>query len=325
MSKNAIGTFLAAPLASAHPSLKYIACFGAGSLSALSMAPANLWPALFIGLGTLSLLLLQTARSRFQAFAFGWLFGFGYFLFGLSWIGNALLVEGNPYRWAWPLAVSGLPALLAFFPALATLASFAFLNLKRLSGALGFIALMSFSEWLRGHIFTGFPWNLYGYTWVESLPLIQCVSFGSIYLLTMLTLLWACTPGLLLALPRKEGALLAFLALGTFAACFSFGLWRLNTVHIQDREDVSVKLVQPNIVQSENGTHGSVNRHFETLLTLSQAQDTDTAPLTLIIWPETAISHFFTADPIAMRRVSAMLSTYSGKCLYSHGAATTRS
>ena len=93
-------------------------CLGAGGVSALAMAPHNAWPVLFITLSLLYVVVSKTVSARI-AFLYGWLFGFGYFLFGLSWIGNALLVEGNPYAWAWGLAVCGLPFLLAFFPAFA--------------------------------------------------------------------------------------------------------------------------------------------------------------------------------------------------------------
>ena len=92
----------------------------AGGISAFSMAPTYYWPLLMAGLGTLFFIQNKLPNSISALFS-GWLFGFFYFVFSLSWIGNALLVEGNDYAWAWPLAVSGLPALLAFFPAIACL------------------------------------------------------------------------------------------------------------------------------------------------------------------------------------------------------------
>ena len=52
------------------------------------------------------------------AFATGWWFGFGYFVAGLWWLGNALLVDANGFAWALPLAVFGLPAVLRCFTVL---------------------------------------------------------------------------------------------------------------------------------------------------------------------------------------------------------------
>ena len=48
----------------------------------------------------------------------GWFWGFGYFVAGLWWLGAAFLVEADQFAWAMPFGVLGLPAVLAFFPAL---------------------------------------------------------------------------------------------------------------------------------------------------------------------------------------------------------------
>ncbi len=45
----------------------------------------------------------------------GWWFGFGYFLGGLFWIGEAFLVEKEKFGWALPFAVTLMPAGLALF------------------------------------------------------------------------------------------------------------------------------------------------------------------------------------------------------------------
>ena len=90
----------------------------AGALSAFAMAPGNHWYTLITGLGLL-FILQKRAKKPYHAFWIGWAFGFSYFLISLNWIGNALLVEGNDFIWAYSLAVSGLPCLLAFFTAIA--------------------------------------------------------------------------------------------------------------------------------------------------------------------------------------------------------------
>ena len=38
----------------------------------------------------------------------GWWFGFGYFLAGLYWVGNAFLVDAKTFGWLLPFAVIGL-------------------------------------------------------------------------------------------------------------------------------------------------------------------------------------------------------------------------
>jgi apolipoprotein N-acyltransferase len=53
---------------------------------------------------------------------------------------------------------------------------FALARLIWVPGAFRILSLASaltFSEWLRGHILTGFPWNAFGYALTEPLALAQ--------------------------------------------------------------------------------------------------------------------------------------------------------
>ena len=85
-----------------------------GAAIVAAQPPFGVLPALFIGFFIFYLMLCSLEKAR-AGFIYGWLFGLGYFGCGLSWIANALLVEGNEFKWVWPLAVAGLPALLALF------------------------------------------------------------------------------------------------------------------------------------------------------------------------------------------------------------------
>ena len=93
---------------------RFILCLVLGALGALAMAPYYFWPVLIFSLSGFYLLLAHT-NSAWRASLYGWLFGFGYFFTGLFWVKNAQLVDGNPFSWIWPLAVAGLPSLLALF------------------------------------------------------------------------------------------------------------------------------------------------------------------------------------------------------------------
>ena len=100
-----------------------LVAFAAGALAVLTQAPFDFFAAGFVSFPVL--VWLSTARPSqappsflkrlAPAFATGWWFGFGYFLAGLWWIGSALLVEADSFAWALPLAVVGIPLLLAFF------------------------------------------------------------------------------------------------------------------------------------------------------------------------------------------------------------------
>ncbi len=109
---------------------RHAAAFLAGSLSVLAMPPLFLWPVLFFTFPVLVWLIdgsqaaPDATRSLYRsaparAFAAGWWFGFGYFVFGLFWIGEAFLVEAEKFAWLLPFAVTLLPAGLALFTGLA--------------------------------------------------------------------------------------------------------------------------------------------------------------------------------------------------------------
>ena len=94
----------------------------------LALPPYSLIPFLFIGMSAFYALLTRH-KGRFT-FLLGWLFGFGYFAVGLYWIGNALLVPGNPFKWVWPLAIAALPMGLALFTGVACYAASRIASLK---------------------------------------------------------------------------------------------------------------------------------------------------------------------------------------------------
>ena len=119
---------------------RWMAAFVAGIISVLAMAPFFVWPVLWLTLPALVWLIDGASSSSprvgarlrvggasstrrghdvFAAAAVGWWFGFGYFLAGLFWVGEAFLVEAEVFAVLLPLAVTLLPAGLALFYAAA--------------------------------------------------------------------------------------------------------------------------------------------------------------------------------------------------------------
>ncbi len=292
--------------------LHLLGCLAAGIVSALAMAPANIFLALFVGLSAFYIL-LSKATSGLQAFFFGWAFGAGYFITSLSWIGNALLVEGNPYIWAWPLAVIGFPGSLGLFTAFSGWAIHKFATPQKLSGLLSFTGFFALFEWLRGHVFTGFPWNLFGYTWVDILPIVQIVSFSNVYFLTLLTIFWAALPGFLYLSNQttKLKIITASCAVLLFATCFGYGSWRLQTHQTEYVDDVSLRIVQPNILQSKKWDRTKIVSNFYVHVELSYSDKTEKGT-TYVIWPETALSHWFVQDKSSMLAIGDALNSYDG-------------
>jgi len=328
-----------------------LTAFALGAVGALAMAPAHMAAALFVALSGLYLCLadIPTPRrgggkggvvpddheyppltppcarggrvqeapcargGRASAFAIGYAFGLGYFLPSLYWVGNALLVPGNPYWWAWPFAALGLPALMAAFPAAACALARA-APLKTIGGFAGFVAALTAAEWVRGHVATGLPWALYGYAWGGHLPVLQIAALGDIYWLTLLTVFWAALPGFLLAAgppPSRRVLALALIGLGSLMTAYLWGAARLAAHPTAYDEAVAVRVVQPNIAQEDKWAPDKVAQNFRRRILLSYpSPDAPRAPTTLIVWPETALTRGYLDDPDANRALGALLRAY---------------
>ncbi|MEZ5503503.1 MAG: hypothetical protein R3E50_12930 [Halioglobus sp.] len=156
-----------------EPGLKPLLVLGlaplAGALVTLSLAPFDLWPAGILSC-VLYVYLLSTCTAS-QALWRGWLYGLGLFGTGVSWVYVSIHVHGHA---SVPLA-AGLTALfcagLALFQALFAWSYVQFVRPLPGGMLVGFPALWVLFEWLRGWVFTGFPWLYLGYahvgTWIS--------------------------------------------------------------------------------------------------------------------------------------------------------------
>lgn len=291
-----------------------------GALSAFAMAPYHVWGLLLVGLGVLFVIQNKVSKP-YQAFITCWLFGFFYFLFSLSWIGNALLVDGNPYKWAWPLAVSGLPFILSFFPALAGYIAKKLFSYSPAHHFIGFVILLSLFEWLRGHVFTGFPWNLYGYAWGNMLEMLQILHFSDAYFLTALTIFWGASLGFIYIewANRKNVLLVALITTFSLLSVYAYGYNRLNTSETRFNNNITVRLVQPNIDQAAKWEREKMTGHFENMVELSMADGSENQT-TFIIWPETATNYLFLENEFSLSQIRDALSTYSNDAYLITGA-----
>ncbi len=302
---------------------QFFLLFFMGSFASLSMAPINFWPALLVGLASLYAFLQDTNTIK-RSFILGYGFSLGYFTFSLSWIGNALLVEGNPYWWAWPLAVSGLPILLSCFTAIAC-ASYKWICKETTRGKsyITFCTCISFSEYLRGNVFTGFPWNLYGYTWIDISPIAQFASLVSVYGLTFITIFWGCSVVLLLNTDKRKTVLTIILC--SFLSVYGYGIYKIEAYKPETTAAYTFTIVQPNIKQSEKWKPENRAKNYLELLKLSKYRP-DKHPDSkayYIIWPETAIAPDITNAPWAMDLIKETLSEYPAPAYLITGALRT--
>ena len=282
------------------------------------MQPFLLWPVLLISIPVLIWLLDGIAAERsalsarvLGAFLTGWSFGFGYFLASLYWIGQAFLVDAATYAWMMPIAVAALPAGMALYWGAA--AGFAILvwtpGLRRL---FLFAALLSMAEWLRGHLFTGFPWNSLGYA-AETLDgIAQLAAFLGIWGLTLLVILWSSLP----ALFGDERLSLAQKLLAIAIALSPLPLWAIGIARLDDADGSIakaplVRIVQPNVPQSDKWRSENASRIFSDLLAMSSGASADDAAATsgpaYVIWPESSVPFLIDEQPGALNAIAAAL------------------
>lgn len=258
-----------------------------GALATLSLPPVHALPVLYLSFPTLVWLLPDGLRPR-TAFLTGWWFGMGYFVAGLYWIGFAPVTFSDSLLWVVPFATVGLPILLSLFFGAAALAA------GRVSGgalprACALALAFGVFEWLRGHVLSGFPWNLPGYGWTGSAALAQSAALFGMYGVTLLAVLSASLPAAAIEKSGRRRALALGLAIAVPLAAWTGGAIRLagaSPARTNTVDGVGLRLVQPNIPQREKWTRSLLRRNFDLFRTLSIADRP--AWITHVIWPETA-------------------------------------
>ena len=296
--------------------LRIAVAFGAGAIGALAMPPFGLFPALVVSLSVAVWLLDGAATGRratrgavAAAALIGWAWGFGYLTAGLWWLGSAFLVEAEEFLWALPLGVLGLPAVLALFYA----AGFALARLLWTRGAHRIVALavgIASCEWLRGHLFTGFPWNTLGMALGQNLWLMQGASVIGLYGLTLLAVGIAAAPATLPVSETRIGRYApSALAALTLAGLAAYGAARVPRAPSQPVAGVRLRLVQPNLNQDAKfrpeNRQDILDRYLELSDRASAPDRTGIADVTHVIWPESAFPFLIQRDPEALARIAA--------------------
>ncbi|MEM9471944.1 MAG: apolipoprotein N-acyltransferase [Pseudomonadota bacterium] len=294
----------------------------AGGLACLSLPPFDVWPVLFVSYTALVWLLDGTMqkparkRRRFGAgFAIGWCFAFGYFVPSLWWISEAFWLEPEKFAALIPFAVAGLPAYLSLYWGLA-LGVAALLWMAGWPRILLLAGLIGAGEWLRGHLLTGFPWNLPGYGAGSLDGFAQTASLIGIYGMTVVVVVLAATPALFHdpGKAHRPTRRMVFPAL-VGAAAVTLQVWGNARVANYDAKLIesgatatAVRIVQPNISQKDKWDRAQAVRIIDTYLELSGrpfAGALQTPPV--VVWPESALPRLLGEEHELRARIMASL------------------
>ena len=278
-----------------------LVAFSAGAIGALTLAPFDFLPAGFVAF-TLLIWLMDGAlarpglgkwRAQGPAFWVGWWFGFGYFVAGLWWIGAAVLVDAANFAWALPLAVLGLPAVLAIFFGLSTALAHLFWR-DGLSRIFVLAASFGLFELLRGWAFTGFPWNSLGTMVATNHWFMQSAAVIGVDGLSLIAVLLFAAPALLGEnKARWRGLVLPILIL---AALAGWGYLRPFYLPVVDGgKTIEARLVQPSVPQNLKWDAAEKQKIFDQLMRLTKEKSEKRADL--ILWPETALPYLLQERP----------------------------
>jgi apolipoprotein N-acyltransferase len=270
-----------------------------GAIAGLAFAPLNFVPAFALGISGLVWLAAE-APSRRKGFAVGWWWGLGHFAVNSYWIAESFLVDAERFGWMIPPVLGGLAAYLALYPALATLA-FRYLPQRlTISGIAAFAAFWTIAEWLRGHVLTGYPWDLAAYIWSGSDAMMQSAALWGSWGLGLVTVFALALPALFVRMnlrAARQAAVGMALVLG---ALYLGGFWRLsNAVPAPLETDpgaTRVRLVQPNIAQSLKLDSDTRPQQIQTLMRLT-LETPGFDQVKAVVWPESAANYLLERDP----------------------------
>lgn len=261
-----------------------LSSFILGAASVLALPPHYAFVILFITFSGL-LLLLDKAPNLKNSFAIGYWFGFGFFAFGFSWIGNALLIDPLHFGWLYPICLFACGAFFGLFIAFPALLSFWFKNLY--AKIFAFATFWVIFEWIRSFFLTGFPWNLLGSVLAFNIQAIQLASVIGTYGLSLLVILITSAPALFIKYKNRQSlAVASTIIIGLSLIIGSFGFYHYHKYNDKTPSETIIRFVQPSIPQNMKWDKAALENNLNQYIKLSQAEGLD--KVDFVLWGETA-------------------------------------
>ena len=305
----------------------YFIPFITGSLTVLSFQPFNLtiinliiFPLIFYLIVYINKKSKATYRRRpykKNLFIVGLLFGFGFYLSGVSWITNSLTFDEN-FKILIPFALILIPLFLSLFTALTILfvgpyLKFDFPSLIIFSGSL------AFTDYLRAKLLTGFPWNLWAYSTSWANEILQILSVIGLYSYNLFLITLFVLPIIFFFKISTTKKVLYFIFINlVILSLFIFGNYAINkNTKLLDNIDkkIFVKIISPNFDLEYGLTNDQIEERFKKLIKYS---DPDKDRQTLFVWPEGVFSGYSYDEVLVFKELIS--TNFSKKHLIIFGA-----
>ncbi|MEM9579503.1 MAG: apolipoprotein N-acyltransferase [Pseudomonadota bacterium] len=251
-----------------------------------SQAPFSFWPLLPVGVMAAMWLFRQAGTPKAAGWA-GWVIGTAYFAASMTWIVEPFFVDAARHGWMAPFALGTMAGGLALFWAAAFWAA------RRFGTAWSLVALWPLAEFARGTVFTGFPWGLLAYGWLDT-PIAQSVAWIGPYGLT------AVTFGLCAVPVFWRPALGSVVLVGGLGLLTALGLWDRSREPVALPDAPVIRLTQPNAPQHLKWDPAYIPTFFQRLIAYTEASPR----ADLIVWPETSVPNWLNRADEVLAHIS---------------------
>ncbi len=262
----------------------YLLLYIVGGIATFSVPPFSILP-LFFGIG-FGLYRINFQSSLIKIFLSGWFLGFGWFSFGLYWIGSAFFMADTYHIFLMPLAIILLPSLLAVFWGSACVCA-KLINRNTNFSILYIIVFLSLFEYLRAQVFTGFPWLMPSMIFASNVYSIQIFSFVGSFSTNLIVLTLSILPFIFFSNFYGKNAL-SLILLIPIAILLFCGIIRYSNKSFLQNTNQLVTIVQPNIKQKNKWILKNREQHLNNLVELSIKYRNSLNINRIIIWPETS-------------------------------------
>ncbi len=277
-----------------------IIIFCSGAIANLAIPPFYIFPSVFaLGFG---IYLITLSPSFMKSFVSGWFLGFGWFTFGLYWIGSAFMVADTFHKVLMPFAIVILPSILAIFWGFACVFA-KLLTKKKHSSIFLTVVFLTLFEYLRAKLFTGFPWLMPSMTLSSNEYLIQIFSFIGSFTANLFVFTFSILPFILISKIKSKYLIFSSLFISMIILLF-FSFIRFYNKDVNKIDEQLITLVQPNIEQKQKWRPETRNDNLNKLTKLSLQKASEFRNVNrIIIWPETS---FEGTIPNEMRLLSSI-------------------
>ena len=257
-----------------------------GALTSLSLPPFNYFLLNFLTFSLFYLFLIKKCdfKKKKLSFFYGWLFGFGYFLSNTYWISISLTFDEN-FKFLIPLAAIIVPGFLALFYGFAIYLFVILKTKKNLSSFFLFSLIFGTTEYLRGSILTGFPWNLIAYSFSNQIEILNITSIIGTYSFNLFCISLFTSPSIFILNRNKKEIIVCALFFIVLVSLYFFGSQNLEKFYREEvkKLDYKIRLVGSNI---------EIDRFYNNIDPVSVIHDLieisspDKNEKIIFIWPE---------------------------------------